>query len=68
MEQHIGWKIGKKPDDKEYIDLVIHDTNMVSLFLTNNAGATISTTMQRELARKVIKNYAEVLGMDVRAK
>lgn len=68
MEQHTGWKIGRKPEDKEYIELVIHDTNMVSLFLTNNAGATISTTMPRELITKVIKNYAELLGLDVRRK
>lgn len=68
MEQHTGWKIGRKPDDKEYIELVIHDTNMVSLFLTNNAGATTSATMPRELITKVIKNYAELLGLDVRRK
>lgn len=32
MEQHIGWKIGEKPDDKGYIELVIYNINKVSLF------------------------------------
>lgn len=65
MEQHIGWKVGEKPDSKEYIELVIHGNNKVSMFMTNSAGATSSVTMFRESAVKVIKDFAETLGMKV---
>lgn len=65
MEQHIGWKIGEKHDDKGYIELVIYNINKVSLFMTDNEGVTVSNTMSRELATKVIKNLAELLGLDV---
>lgn len=33
--------------------------------MTDNEGVTVSNTMSRELATKVIKNLAELLGLDV---
>jgi len=66
MEQHIGWKVGEKSTDKEYIELVLHNNNRVSLFVTDGTGNTSSVTIFRELGVKVIKDFAEALGMSVK--